>query len=52
MSSSDMLSEFLSIISDVFSRLFDEKYLPLYAAVAVGLGVSVVVYVLRWFDNA
>lgn len=52
MSSSGMLSEFLSIIGDVFSRLSDEKYLPLYAAVAVGLGASVIVYLLRWINNA
>ena len=52
MSSSDMLSEFLSIINDVFSKIFDVKYLPPYAAVAVGLGVSVIVYLLRWFNNA
>ena len=43
MSSSDMLSEFLSIINDVFSKILDVKYLPLYAAVAVVLGVIVIV---------
>ena len=50
MSGSGMFSEFISLISDIFSMFFLQKYLVLYLAVAVGLGCFIVSKIVRWLN--
>lgn len=49
---SDMFGEFISIISYLFKAVFINKYLVLFLGVAAGLGVSVISYLIRWFNHA
>ena len=47
-----LLSEFVSIVGDVFTALFNYHYIGLLLAVCVALGCSVVVFVVRWLSGA
>lgn len=50
MSAAQMFGEFLQFVSDIASMFFISKYLWLYISIAVGLGIWLITFIVRWFN--